>query len=733
LNKKRATYFAGLVTTLVLLVSCAGTNKTKLEPIAAASDAEGIHWQEPLEYGPYSMSHQIYLQGIAALESEQWLEAQQMLDLALNEALMVDVSEIEDESILRNRVFLVQRILEGLESVYPELTRLGEIDSLYGMEWMVDEEAPVIDQQDQQDWVAFLDTLTLSQFSLPVEIREEVVREIHFLTRNRKDFMEGSLGRMAMFEEMILAKLRERNMPEDLIYLSLVESGFKVRAYSVASASGLWQFIASTGTRYGLKVDWWVDMRRHPEMATDAALDYLSDLYSEFGDWQLAMAAYNCGEGRVRRLIRQTGSRSFWDLPVPRETRHYVPRILAAAIVGRYREHYEINVVPEKRDAFDTLTVFHPIPLSEIASSLGTPESEIRQLNPELRRWVTPPNAAQYTVRLPAGSRERFALAYAQMDKSKLVGWTHHRVRAGENLSVIARQYGVTVAAIRSSNNLRSDLLRVNTNLVIPVPPGASGTQGRASAAVASAPTRAPVARTAVPANTPAARYYEVRRGDNLYDISRRLGVSVSNLQEWNDLSNTSLIRVGQKLRLFPGETYSGKEREIFKYEVKRGDSYSTIARAYGVTVQDLLSLNNTTSTRLNIGQQIMVPKELTPKSRSTTTAQPTTKRETYVVQRGDNLTSIARRFNVTIDQIIGWNNLRSANAIYANQRLTIHRIETATAPSQTRPMWYVVKSGDNLWDIARRFGIDVQTIMAWNQLDGGHILPGLRLKVGEY
>jgi membrane-bound lytic murein transglycosylase D len=369
----------------------------------------------------------------------------------------------------------------------------------------------------------------------------------------------------------------------------------------------VWQFIPGTGKRYGLPVDFWLDMRRNPELATDAALNYLSDLHSEFGDWYLAMAAYNCGEGRIRRLVREAlaanpslKSVSYWNLKLPRETMHYVPRILAAAIIGHFPGHYSFEV--EKRHAvpFDTVTINDCIPLDKVGGAVGASINTIRELNPELPRWCTPPNLKSYTMRVPQGSREKFLAAYEKMDKTQMVRWQQYKVQRGDNLGQISRIFGLKVADIQAANNLKGTRLSVGQVLIIPMQIG-----GKFSKKQQPAPA-------VIPANTEDidnhARFYVVRRGDNLSSISRRFGVSSQNLMTWNNLQNNKVL-VGHKLYLQDPVKKQEKVTAVggLSYVVKTGDSLWDIARNHEVTVQQLLEWNPGIDKKILPGMKIKV------------------------------------------------------------------------------------------------------------------------------
>lgn len=682
-----------------------------------------------------------YQSGLQALENRDWLEAQYYFDLSMNEL----VAEISDTLGFSDSVYFAEmpvRIVQALEWVYPHLPELGSADESYAMasdmDLLSEIEDPPLDSSELVELESFLDTLNLSRFSVPVALNERVMQEIHFLTKGARNFTEGSLSRKTLFEEMIRAKLRARNMPEDLLYLSFVESGFKVKAYSRAKASGLWQFIPGTGKRYGLDIDFWVDMRRNPELATDAALDYLANLYKEFGDWHLAMAAYNCGEGRIRRLVRDAGGQgvSYWDLKLPRETMHYVPRILAAMIVGHFPEHYGFQVEPQTLMASDTVTIDGVLPLENAAQAAGVGVNTIRDLNLELNRWCTPPNKKSYVLRIPQGTRDQFLEAYAQMDRSKFATWQQYKVRSRDNLGRIARNFGLSVSDIRQANNLKGNRLKVGQVLVIPMPAGAMP-----SSLTAGDPEEtASVAR--------GAKSYTVRRGDNLGGIARKFGVSIQDLKDWNKLPD-GRIRAGQKLAVQALRKEDAPARESVtrksvnnvaasgeRYTVRSGDSYYSIASSLGVDQDALMELNGAENSRLQLGQVLKVPvgavrvaEVSAPRSNNLATD---AKTGSYEVRSGDNLYSISRRLGVALSDLQRWNNLGASTDIRPGQKLLVKDSATGKlVPTRERSAsYYVVRSGDNLWDIARRHNISIQQIDQWNDLAGKKLIPGMRIKV---
>jgi membrane-bound lytic murein transglycosylase D len=393
-------------------------------------------------------------------------------------------------------------------------------------------------------------------FDIPITVNDAVERWLkYFQTDGRKNFAIY-LSRAGRYEPMMRAVFRDAGLPEDLVYLSLIESGFSPRAYSRARAVGLWQFISSTGRLYDLQVSYWVDERRDPIKATKAAAAHLGDLYEEFGSWYLAAAAYNGGPNRVRRGVRRTGSDDFWTLSrrryLRRETRNYVPKLIAAALIAKQPEHYSFFDIEEAEPmAYEVVQVPDATSLEVIAEAAGVSVSEVAALNPQILRGVTPPGQ-RYSLRVPPGASHNFALNYARVPASERVTWVQHVVRRGDTLGEIARDYGVSVSAIRAANRgVDPRRLRIGQRLIIP----RAGKLPR----YASAPTTVR-ARTVQPKKVapqrPQGPYvtYRVQSGDSLWAIAKRYDVTAQDLMAWNGLTS-SRIYPGDEVRIYVGDS----------------------------------------------------------------------------------------------------------------------------------------------------------------------------------
>ncbi|MEE9246787.1 MAG: LysM peptidoglycan-binding domain-containing protein [Gemmatimonadota bacterium] len=393
-------------------------------------------------------------------------------------------------------------------------------------------------------------------WDIPITINSAVERWLEYFQNDGRENFEIYLIRAGRYEPMMRAMFRDAGLPEDLVYMSLIESGFSPRAYSRARAVGLWQFIASTGRRYDLGISYWVDERRDPILATKAAVAHLTDLYEEFNSWYLAAAAYNAGPTRVRRSIRRSGSEDFWTLAqrryLRRETRNYVPKLIAAALMAKQPEKYGFTgFEPHAPMAYEVVEVPDATSLDVVARAAGVEAAAVAQLNPQILRGVTPPGE-RYQVRVPPGRSQDFATNYAAVPPSERVTWVLHVVRRGDTLGEIGQAYGVSVASIRAANkNVRPRRLRVGQRLVIP----RAGRIPRYNSTTVTARTRS--SRRATTPQRPDGPYvtYKVLSGDSLWTIARQYaGVTTRDLMRWNGL-RSSRIYPGDEMRIYTDES----------------------------------------------------------------------------------------------------------------------------------------------------------------------------------
>ncbi len=403
----------------------------------------------------------------------------------------------------------------------------------------------LIAQRIQQIYAARLIPAGDNHKSIPLEENKEVLREIaSFQGKERNQFLDA-YRRSGLYRDMIIEELRKEGLPDELSWLPMIESFFKVRALSRARALGMWQFISSTGYRFGLKRDRYIDERMDPVKSTRAAIQYLIELHAFFGDWLTALAGYNCGEIRVQNVIRSQRIDyldNFWDLfrQLPFETARYVPRLIATLLIINDPEKYGFDLpAPEPPMNFDTVTIDKPIKLTSLASALGVNGSELVSLNPELRHDSTPDYA--YSLRVPAGKGEQAAFMASGLPKwiPPEAQYTWHTVRKGETLSTIAARNRTTVSAIVRLNNLRSKhYLRIGQRLKIP---------GRGVAVSSSS-----IRRTASSPDASGKALYIVQRGDSLFSIAKSFSMNLDDFIALNGLSREATIYPGQRLWVIP-------------------------------------------------------------------------------------------------------------------------------------------------------------------------------------
>ncbi|HEX04742.1 MAG TPA: LysM peptidoglycan-binding domain-containing protein, partial [Bacteroidetes bacterium] len=503
---------------------------------------------------------------------------------------------------------------EGLSSLITSADILANPDSL-------------IQELSLDTFAVVLDTTIFDENRLP-DIPDTVHRKIdnvitYFTEKQRgRQAMEVWLSRAGEMIPRMLPILREHGIPEDMVYLAMIESGFRTDANSYASAVGPWQFISSTGKIFDLEINWWYDERRDPELATRAACRYLRQLYEHFGDWYLAMAAYNCGEGRVNREIRRSNTRDFWELNrLPRQTRNYIPTYLAARMIASDPEKYGFkSPVMQPIAERDTVYVSQAVDMDALADALDLNRSTFKQMNPAIRRWCTPPDNPDTPIYLPPGYKADFDEALATVPPSKKTSWARHTVRSGEALSTIARRYGTSMRAIMdvAENRLRNpNKIRAGQVLMIPV--GPSNPNGDSFAGSASN-------------GEGDATIYVVRRGDTLSHIAERHGVGLSRLLSWNGLSRYSTIRPGQRLSIYGGRSSTSTSRVT--------------------AVADSRDSNG---------------------------------RLVYKVRSGDTVTEIADRHNTTLDNVLTWNGLTRRSLIHPGQTLIVSEREAGLADAESR------------------------------------------------
>jgi membrane-bound lytic murein transglycosylase D len=545
------------------------------------------------------------------------------------------------------------------------------------------------------------DVAEVVKYDFPVTVNRQVQYYLDFFTgRHRKNFAVW-LSRSGRYLPMIHEQLKAAGLPEDLAYLAMIESGYNERAYSRARAVGIWQFIKSTGRNYGLTINSYVDERRNPIKSTQAAVAYLSTLYKEFGSWYLAVAAYNAGEGKIRRAIKKYNTTDFWEIAQGRylrlETKRYVPKLIAAIIIAKEPAKYGFTEITyEPRLAYDEVEVPRWTAIKAVALACNLTPKELKQYNNELRKGFTPPDRASYPFKVPLGKKSEVEKNLPRVQAVVTTGFKTHTVKKGETLTSICRKYGLTKTVILKSNNLRSAGLQSGQRLRIPYQTTAYEMLPAGS-----------VAKGYLAAESADGSFilHKVLPGDTVYELARRYNVPIHLIAAWNDLSDISRIRAGQQLVLYVQD----KRTRVVTVSTKSSDSGQLLTA---------------TSTKITVGE-----KEDTLSVDARLAAVRTELQDSsdyYIVQKGDSLWDIARQFNLDANKLKQINRLAN-NAIYPGDKLLINGTVRATAAADS---YYQVRRGDSLWNIARSYDVAPEDIRMWNNLKNNTIHPGDRILI---
>lgn len=437
-----------------------------------------------------------------------------------------------------------------------------------------------------------------ADFRLPESDRRSVRQQLSYFAA-RGDYIARVAERARPYLYHIVEKIEARDLPMELALLPVVESAFRPFAYSHGRAAGIWQFVPATGRHYGLEQNWWYDGRRDVLAATDAALDYLEHLSGLFdGDWLLAIAAYNAGEGRVLRAVKRNRAAGhatdFWSLALPGETRGYVPRLLALRDLIAAPGVHGVRIPPiANAPQIVPVELDHQIDLALAAELAGITVEQLYQLNPGYNRWATAPDGPHRLV-LPRERAAAFRAAVAQRPRDAWMRWERHEVARGESLIGIARRYHVTVETLQDANDLDGHLIRAGSHLLVPV-------ASRPSGAYSLSAGQRRVAQQNRDREGRQRRTHVVESGDSFWGIARRYGVGVRQLAAWNNMAPGDILRVGQRLAVWtadgggavrPVRAAPGGRMQSVRYTVRKGDSLYRIARRFNVSVSDLRRWN---------------------------------------------------------------------------------------------------------------------------------------------
>jgi membrane-bound lytic murein transglycosylase D len=559
----------------------------------------------------------LYQTGTTEYRNGHLEAARQNFDQAFNVLLSSDIA-VKDNPRLEHEF---DKLVDGVRELEEAALRQGDgFNEPQSVEAPIDEANDVTFPLDPAVLAKATAEIKTTKSDLPLMMNDQVAMFINYFSSTKgRHTIEHGLTRAGRYRDMISQTFAEVGVPQDLIYLAMAESGFQPVAVSRAGARGMWQFMAGRGSEYGLDRNWWVDERQDPVKSTRAAAQHLKELYREFGDWYLAMAAYNTGPGNIQRAVERTGYADFWELykrgVLPQETRNYVPIIVAVTIMAKNPWQYGLqNVVPDKPLPADQVTINYPVDLRLVAECLDTTTDSLQQLNPSLLRLTTPKDQT-FTLNLPAGTKDKYETAIALIPPDMRTFWRYHRVEYGESLSSIARKYHTSTSVIEEANELTSDDVPVGSKLIIPIAPAQAGE----SVAYSKKATR-----------------YKVRKGDTVGSIADDFEVPVEKLRKWNHLKGNS-VAVGHTLLIYKPLSGSGESASASRepaspgkktkstsakagskgtgsqaatyHRVKKGETLSSIAQAYNTTVASLKKNNANLTANLRAGEVLLIHK----------------------------------------------------------------------------------------------------------------------------